>query len=256
MRTIKGDEFLHLINQHKRYLTEPRFRTDEFKLHLENVLVEDAQARQLDLSHAIFKNVTFENVDLSHSTLQHAEFTKCSFIDSKLYATNFTAAAFDRLDFDRCDGTLANFWSARGEGLRVIHESVFDLAGFGKAILIGTHLIESRARGATFIDANLYGLRASRADLAESGLRHAHLRDAVFIESDVSFANLRDADLSAVRLQFTKIEGADFTGTNLRGMKLTCVNVESARTLITHPDYRIRHLLDVKPEADAFARGL
>lgn len=190
---------------------------------LDGVTLRGAILAKADLTGASFAGVVFELADLSDVLLDGAVLTGVRF-DKCILKGNLLRG---------CDLRESTFVHA------MLVEVDLRNANFANAVLEHASLVRCTLDGASFLKANLCGIRLAEpcsfvgADFTGSTIVAATLREADFSHADFSGATLSTSDLSKCVLREAKLyrvvaKNALFTRADLTGASLVAANLEGA----------------------------
>ncbi len=251
MRHISSGEFGQLIEQHQRFLAEPRANTLDMMFVLQDAIVEGAVVRHVNLHGAIFRNVQFEAGDLSHTNLSAAKLIDVTFRKSTLNETNLSSSIFRGLTLDNTDALGATFANTGGESLRLVNGASINLVNFSEAQVTGLYMHQARAQRTNFTKAQLYDFKAIKSDLTGACLHSAQLPKATLFSSTLANADLREANLTATNFSYATLIGTQMDGADIRAIKLQNTNIHLTPSLLKHPDFTTE-----VPQLSAFDRSV
>lgn len=190
---------------------------------VENLLEQQGDSRNLNLSGLNLSVVNFAGMDLRGAAFAYAHLNGANLLNANLEKTNLNSARLNGVKgqgvrFDEADLTNASLIEAKLEE-----------ASFAGALLNKTNF-----SGADLYKANLAGADLSEANLSESDLSEANLAEASLSQANLSRAILRDTDLSATDLRGAvlggaKLDGARLDGANLSQVRLLLANLHKAK---------------------------
>lgn len=206
---------------------------------MDDVTVENSDFRGVRISHnsfkfgtiknASFKNVDFEgalikaellNVDLSGAQLDQASFLGSMFDCETKWPKSYNPIEHGASPIEeQCNGK--SFPSHNFDGMKFKRfESFgpvnFKGASFKNADMYGLSLVGANLQGADFTNANI-----GSADLRKTNLNNAILKNLKIERVNFEEANLENVDFTGsyfagARLQNTDLSGANFTGADIR----------------------------------------
>ena len=141
--------------------------------------------KHLDLAHCAFESCSFKGTDLTDARLNGCEFVECDLSRARLVGGNMFAARFDRCK----------------------------LMG---VVIVGCHNLSTTKFTKCIFDYVQF------RGLSLEGMRFA---DCSFIEADLSLTILKKTVFNKCNLEGVDWTGAEFGSTDLRGSKLTGLNV-------------------------------
>lgn len=186
------------------------------------ILFEDEEFRDLNLTELDFSGVKFINCHFYHCQFNHtnliaanltnSEFVHCDFTQAKLIA-----AVLDNTAFRKCQLNKVNFLTAQ----------------FKKTIIVNTDLshIDLQTidlKGITLDGCDLRKQNLAGKDLSLSSLKRVDLRGADLSSAIFNYANLSSALLAATKITKAQFKHADLSGTNLSNLDLSQANLNSA----------------------------
>jgi uncharacterized protein YjbI with pentapeptide repeats len=189
------------------FMAEAKAKASNLKL--KNSILQDVDARKIDLSGAIIDDLCkLEGVDLEKAVLREVKADRVNFVGAQLKEAILEGV---NMQFSNLEDAVMLGVKANGVDMT------------------GSNLININARGAKLQGAVLEGVVAHNADLTEAVMKGANLRGAkmhsVILEKvNLQKADLRNAELGKAKLSEAKMDKAKVNeATNLHGADITNV---------------------------------
>lgn len=206
---------------------------------MENAILVGANFRgcvlaEAKLDGAVLTGAMLEQADLMEASLVGADLTRAVMNQARLNKADLTEATLD--DAKLTKAHLVEAILVKAEGARVdLREAVLEGASFDEADLPQAWLANCKARGASFVDARLWGTFAQNADFTECDLSKlragsgARFDRALFRGAKADKARFFDAIFSEANFSFASLEGADFSRAQLIGAVFSGCRMKKAR---------------------------
>lgn len=212
-----------------------------------NIIFEDEQFNDLDLSHFDFSKVhfvnchfhycNFESTNFISANLTGTEFVHCDFSNSTLIA-----AVLANVAFRKCQLEETNFLTSQFKNTTIVSADLthIDLQSINlKGITLdGCDLRKQNLAGKDLSYANLRQVDLRGADLSGAILNFANLQSALmaatlvkkcqFKNANLSEVNLSSLDLSSANLQSANLKSCNLSGTNLSEANLRKANITNS----------------------------
>ncbi len=199
-----------------------------------DIVFEDEEFNNLDLSGLDLSNVQFldchfhhcklVNANLISSNLSDSDFIQCDFTGAKLIAAVLANTAFRK-----CQLTEVNFLTAQFKKTVIVNTDLshidlqtIDLKGI---TLDGCDLRKQNLAGKDLSHASLKRVDLRGANLSKAILNHADLSSALLAASTVKKSQFRHANLSDVNLSALDFSGANLDSANLKSCNLSGANL-------------------------------
>jgi len=190
---------------------------------VENLLEQQGDSRNLNLSGLNLSVVNFAEMDLSGAAFAYAHLNGANLLNTNLVRTNLNSARLNGVKghgvrFDQADLANASLIEAK------LEEASFAGAFLNKTNFSGADLRKATLAGADLSEANLSETDLSEANLSEASLSQANLSRAILRDTDLSATDLRGAVLGGA-----KLDGARLDGANLSQVRLLLANLHKAQ---------------------------
>ena len=184
MRTISKEELEQILENHKEWIRDDRFESDEKYADLRDTDLCGAILRNVDLREANLRRTNLKGADLSESDFSRADLSDADLSDADLSETCLSEARLGGANLRKANLREANLYSAH------LHKA--NLIG---ADLSGARLCRAGLMGAILSGANLFGANLHCANLIGADLRGAELFGADLTGADLSKAILPNPEV-------------------------------------------------------------
>ncbi len=183
------------------------------------------------------EDMIFENEDITETDISSIEFENVRFVKCDLKKCNFSRSRFYHADFINCNLSLSDFSKTFWKKVTIIESNVVG-GKFVESLIKETNIRNSIFDYSNFFNASLDNCLFNESKFAESSfteskLKKVHLKKVVFTGADFFKTSLRGIDLSDCIIDGIKISADLF---ELKGAK---INPEQAMELIRVFDIEI-----------------
>lgn len=188
---------------------------DLTRIKAQNAIIKNSDFRRADCTEAKFIGADMENAHLQETIFKSADLSRANLVNAMLTVPDFSDANLKEANLSNSEVWVPSFL---GSTLCTMENASLQHAKLDNALLIYTNLKNTKANGATFVQADL-----SNADLSDSDLRSTN-----FTSANLQDANLQGANLSSAILKDADLRHANLTNANLRGVDLSKAKLAGA----------------------------